>query len=161
MRSDYAKQLTATREKIAGLKDQLAGLESQPLPMAHALARVDAAVERLRDNGDRYRPHPTGAAFAWPEHGAVRFDPNRIGEVLAWLFPDALREALHREVSAFYAALGSDGTAPEDLEKQRAKLARDLFEQELAEERLITHAEAEGFRFDRRPDADPRAIAVD
>jgi hypothetical protein len=159
MRSDFAKQLDSTRNKIAALQSQLAGLQSAPLPKAEALARVDAAVDRLRDNGDRYRPHPTGAVFAWPEHGAVRFDPNRIGEVLAWMFPDAMRDALQREVAAFYTAHGSDGTAPADLEQQRAKVARELFEHELHEERLITEAEAAGFRFDRRPDADPRAIA--
>jgi len=159
MRSDFAKQLDNTRGKIAALQTQLAALQSAPLPRCEALARVDAAVDRLRDNGDRYRPHPTGAVFAWPEHGALRFDPNRIGEVLAWLFPDAMREALQREVAAFYAAHGSDGTAPADLEQQRAKAQRELFEHELHEERLITEAEAAGFRFDRRPDADPRAIA--
>lgn len=159
MRSDFAKQLDNTRSKIAALQSQLAALQSAPLPKAEALARVDAAVDRLRDNGERYRPHPTGAVFAWPQHGTVHFDADRLGEVLAWLFPDALREALQREVGEFYTRHGTDGTAPADLEQQRAKVARELFEHELHEERLITEAEAAGFRFDRRPDADPRAIA--
>lgn len=159
MRFDFAKQLDTTRDKIAALKDQLAGMERHPLPKAQALARVDAAVDRLRDNGERYRPHPTGAAFAWPKQSAVRFDADRIGEVLAWLFPDAMRTALQGEVEKFYAARGTEGIAPEDLQQQRAKVVRELFEHELHEERLITEAEAAGFRFDRRPDADPRAIA--
>lgn len=159
MSSDHAKRVAAAREKVAGLKADLARIEGLPIPQADALARVDETIAAWTDPARRLAI-PDGSAFAWPQYRAPEIGVSgRLHEVLAWLAPDLLRDVLRKQVETFYSSRGSDGTSPAKVETERAALQRKLFEAEITEERAIVESESTENPVPRRADADPRAIA--
>lgn len=161
-------EITAVRERIAETQAQITELENAPLPVSDARESARRTVERMAAKvaetgigrsffaADGFAEDPIRGIV-----GAFGQQPDALGPLLAWLYPDALLAALGREIDA--AAAGMTSGPP--LAKRpplRKKLEKDLYQLGVEEERLIVAAEAAGTVVYRRPDVDPAIVlAVD
>lgn len=161
-RSDWQARVAKLREQIAALKDERSTLDSAPVPKAEAYARIDQLIAATADhNGPSGYVLPRGHAFTVQDYqgrGLVNGSRHEdaLGPLLAWLFPDVIRDKLRELVDAEYG--GAAGVSEADRNKRLSAIYRELFELEVEEERAITAAEGDGVDLPRRPDADPAAI---
>jgi hypothetical protein len=152
-----SSDLATLRERIAAIKIDQAALNQAPLPRADVFARIDA------DLAHRLQHLPSGCngmSWVWPDRGALHLvnqDPKSAEALIIWLHGDALRKRLRAEVDSVLEGLPA-GLTDAQRREQELKLSRELFDLELAEERLISAAESQGRFIARRPDADPRAL---
>lgn len=152
----FDAELAKTRAQISDLVEQIAQVERAPHPSGVVKARARAKIEARAA-----RPN-VGAAI---EHGEDFRFPTIVGKsgaaidiegVFCWLFRDELIAAVDREIDE----AADDSLALDDAtrKRMRAELAAELFAAECKEEAIISAAETAGRTFDRRADADVRAV---
>jgi hypothetical protein len=172
--ADYEKNLSAIRSKIAGAKAEMERLDTDPMPKADFKRSISEAVAAsqsahattmdltLRGVAD---PDLATRGAAWQQLMTVvppihvsREHPTQIvplSPLLTWLAGDDIVRWLHAKVDAMdYAA----GPPMAERAKRRAELTQELHRLEVEEERTICRAEAAGFYFARRMDADPLIV---
>jgi hypothetical protein len=151
MSTKFATELTKVRGEISALKSRLNLLDSGKIPFEMAKASVDAFVDRLAGEGK-----PSANAFAY---GDVmnKPNPNWLLEFVCWLDPEKVRDRLYAEVARCYDD-GDPGIAPAQRRAEQARFERELFDLEVAEERLILRAAEAGVVLSRRGDANPAAV---
>lgn len=152
--------LSKIRTKIATTKSQLLDLDREPIAPGDVADRVDLVIQHL---AGRFDAAWVGSALSFPELDPSNRDdilaeactggPSP-GVLLAWLFPDLLRERLTELVIEH-----ADGTVPlADRPAERQRLEQDLYSLEVQEENLVVACEESGLEVFRRPDADPSII---
>jgi hypothetical protein len=163
--SGLYEKITRLRDEIDEVKVRLAWLNDAPLPLDEAKSNADALVEKLADchgqgritglfYADGYRNLFELSGRARLEGGITAVDA---GPVLAWLFPDLVRQRLHTMLEQEAQTLECGPPAAE-RKAQRAKQEKRLFELEIQEEQLIEQAESQGLEIYRRADVNPAAV---
>ena len=164
--------LVPIRKAIAKLKADIRRVQHAPRSGDELAASLDREIDRLRQAG---RPNLSalvdGATdeLKWPvttqslySLGQTRAGDsvNSVGQqrsvdtsaVLTWLFPDAMHDALHRELQALH---GGEGISAEERASRLATLRAKLLNLERIEETIITTEQPE---VPRRADLDLRAF---
>jgi hypothetical protein len=175
--NNYPVMVESQRQKIKAVKAQIKALASAPLPLVEAKQAADESLQRYVKGIQ----HPDSSArLMWffrhsddnsqqnhidlnrnkvLEHaGTASTGTNRceidLGPILAWLFPDLVRQRLHDLLEEQSKTLESGPPMPERKEKLE-KLEVELYELEEQEEAWIELAEIEDVEIIRRPDIDP------
>ena len=166
-----ADVITRCRHEIERLRERITEIVNSPRPLKEALARATAEIDALAERG---KPEVDGlidgASIAWatrplellartPDgmpvvaHGS-NFDALA---TFAWLLKPALIEAV---TTAVRQAGGDDADAVPLAARPKmiAALRTSMLELERVEERAIEEIESTGAAFERRADADPRAV---
>ncbi|MCC8364500.1 hypothetical protein LK996_15620 [Lysobacter sp. A6] len=144
-------KLARLREQIAAKKRDLADLDYVKVPREEAARSLDASIEMYAARGSL-----SAASFAEGRGLSGYTDSISAFNLLCWIAPDLVRKRFSDELDRLYeGAVAMDAHA---VDQKRATLERELFELEVAEERLIVQAEEAGQRINRRGDADPRAV---
>ncbi len=159
-----ASRLASLRAEITAMRAEIEALPAQPLPVADAIARLDAWIA---EQAARFDPGSAARAFA-TERGplgrvlavqGLRTGENSVavdmGPVLCSLFGTEIRERLG---AAIQAQTGTPGPRLADRPRALASREEELERLEIAEERLIRTAEAEGEPLARRADATPSIV---
>jgi hypothetical protein len=155
---DHASKLKKAREQIAAAKEAKQALTQSLISRETAYARLDDWIAQTgAEDGERYIP--SGGEFTAPHPGSVTLarGDRSIDSLLCWLLPDVLRAAMRKRIDAVYKLHG-DGISSEDRRARDAELDAQLLQIEIAEERIILAAEADGIHLPRRGDANPAAI---
>lgn len=158
------------RAEIAGLRDEVRAVKKAPYPSAEVKARVAATVDALAEMGaprvQRAVRHAGPPEFPemhvetrmWMEGKPFvgRATVPDTTALLAWMFPDAMKAALEREVQR----VADDAQAIPAAERptKLKALAGSILAAERQEEAIIMLADERGDTIHRREDADPRAI---
>jgi hypothetical protein len=159
--------------RVRELRDEIKQIQAAPYRAVDAKQRLDAWLDRLAEqgkpdvtqmvdyNGDIRLPQvsiPMGGHVLTPASpmvaGTAQQD-NAIG-LLAWLFRDAVREALHQQIDVV-----SDDAAAlshEDRARRMTETKDDLLAVEREAEHWFCRASSEGADIARAPDSDPRAV---
>ena len=159
-----ATRLASIRDQIAAIRAEIEALPAQPLPTEDALERLDRWIA---EQAARFDPGSAARAFA-TERGplgrvlavqGLRTGENSVavdmGPVLCSLFGPALREQL---AAAIQAQTGTPGPRLADRPRALSSREEELGRLEVAEERLVRAAEAEGEFLARRADASPAVV---
>jgi hypothetical protein len=168
---EIAPQIDAARAQIATLQNQLARVESAPLPSSEAKAlmrsQIDIMAERGRPDVSRLIECGGDIRFAKIQalkfglgdvspSPAIVFDAEAFG---AWLHRDAIVAALNAEIGKF--SDDSEAIAAPDRAQKIAQLKAEILSAERDEERLIeAQSGPQEARILRRSDADPRAVLL-
>lgn len=146
-----ASEVARIRDRIAAKKNELFALEQAKVPRDIADRAADNSIEWHAERG-----RISVASFA-DGHGLLsQVEKIRGFDLLCWISPDLVRKRFSDELDRFYEGVVAMDAA--SISKRRAALEAELFDLEVAEERLIAQAEEAGQRINRRGDADPRAI---
>jgi hypothetical protein len=162
--------VAALRQKIAGLKADLAETQAAPWPSQlvkqRARAQIDALAERGRpvclpaiEIGREIVFRTTDARVDVASAAGSAIGTAAVEDVLglvAWLFGSELIAAVEREISE--VADDAHALAPDDRKKRESALASEILQCERSEAALIEAAAADGIELPRRPDMDPRAV---
>lgn len=140
----------------ARLLDELYDIEHRPVPLAEA---QEAAEHAVRARAERTLAGLARASLLRPQDGRpqLRLDDNDARDLAFAAVADSVAEKLRRAIEAAY----SDGPTPlsaEERERELARLDKELFAAEMAEEGLVRSLEREGIEIARRPDMDPRVL---
>ena len=154
------------REKIEQFDGKAQTVSTAPLTVANAKKVARAEIEALAEAGrPDCAPLVRGQSIMWPRNTATQINssgtPIVVDDaraVLAWLHKDAMIAAVEAEVEAAAKVDGRKGYTDEKRAAELERIAAEKLAAEREEEALIAAIEAEGGRFDRRPDADPRAV---
>ena len=177
--ADPRQAVEQARREIARLRADLREVQAAPHPSAIVKARARQAIETLSERG---RPDVSGmvqhgeTAPAWPTHSlrvnlsASVVNPGAAHPVVglghaehadvlaltAWLFPDDLMARLETEI----AEASDDGKALTDEARASrvTEITSAILAAEREEEAVIRLIERAGGEFERRVDADPRAV---
>ena len=155
---DFRDAISRLRGELAQLRADAHRVRSAPLPKAVAKESIKRTVETM---GDRGRPYCDGLleghSIDWPDARRPEDVMAATRDLLAWLLPGALVEALEREVDA---VAGDDAEALTVDEKHETLQRIDalILQTERSEEASIEASEANGVPIARRFDADPRAL---
>jgi hypothetical protein len=161
---DVSATITALRAQIAALQDEIATLDSAPVPLAEAEMALIAGIDRL---AARYDPDLVLVSFT---HGgadlgtvellvppAGDYETQRAAAFLCFLHRDALVAVLSARLRALYDRDPALARTAVPLAERPARVRhlRDRMRTlEVEEERLILAAERQGVRLDRRADVD-------
>lgn len=159
-----AARLEAVRARVSQTQAEIEALPAQPLPVADAIARLDAwiaAKSELFDHGTAARAFATdrallgGVLAAQGVKTAESAVTTDLAPVLCALFGTEIRERLSAAIQAQTRAAGpSLAERPATLAALRAELER----LEREEERIIRDSESAGEPLARRPDASPAVV---
>jgi hypothetical protein len=148
--------LAQIRSQIDDLKVARDEIEVLPVSVEVAVDRAEKWAEWQVAKARQAAPTPSHFCQSqkrWDGAYQPFCDPG--ASVLAYM-GEAFIESVKKQVKAAYG--GDQGMA----EKQRldllAKNDAEILAAELAEEAIVRHAEKQGFKIDRRSDADPRAV---
>lgn len=164
--------LAVIRRNIGRIKADIRKVEQAPRSVEELAAVVDKEVERLRQAGS---PNLSAVidgvtdAVRWPvtTTSLHSFGMSRGGEsinsvgqarsvdvpaLVAWLFPEVMRDRLHAELSAQYSG---GGLSAEERATRLAELHGKLLAQERVEEHIISTEQPEQ---PRRVELDQRAF---
>ena len=161
-----AKRLTEVRDAIAAAADALARLPDRPLPLDEAQQRACDWVDAKAAAADMRRrctafcaPAPSLDMDQLLSADASELRKHDIqadlGPVLAWLFPEQLKERLCAELEANPP---TDALPMADREPERQRLEAELARLQAAEEIACRELEDSGQAVDRRDDADVSVI---
>lgn len=154
--NDLTKQIESLRSQIAAVKNELAALRVMPVAADDLPQRVAEVVKTLAARVDE---NTLGALVAASTPPGNQDDPLRLacfvadqpGILHAWLNPTDLTKKL-----TALARPHATGTVPLSERPQlQADLERRLFNLEVAEEKAICAAEAQGIEVFRRGGIDP------
>lgn len=160
------------RKEIEKLRERIAEIDSAPRPLDELIARATAEIEALANRGapDVDGLIDAGLAIGWATRPLDLLGRSADGMVialngssvdtmatLAWLFKRQLTDAV---VAAVREASGPDDDAIPIAARPKmlASVRTSLLELERIEETAVEEIEATGAMFERRPDADPRAV---
>ena len=153
------------REKIEQLDAEAHAVSTAPLTVANAKKAARAEIEALAEVGrPDCAPLVRGYSMKWSSktatqvNGSIPVVVDDARAVLAWLHKDAMIAAVEAEVEAAAKVDGRKGYTDEKRAAELERIATEKLSAEREEEALIEAIEKEGGRFDRRPDADPRAV---
>lgn len=152
----FDTELAKTRAQIRDLLERITQVERAPHPSGVVKARARAKIEARAARPNVRVAIEHGEDFRFPtivEKTGAAID---VEGLLCWLHRDALIAAVEREIDE--AADDSKALDATTRKRMRADLAAELFAAESLEEAIIAAAEAVGRTFDRRADADVRAI---
>jgi hypothetical protein len=161
--SSPREAIDAARREIEALTARIAEIESAPYPLAEAVAKIEAAVDALAVNGAPELDGilAGGREIVWPSDirlmGEGAMSIPDVPALIAWLDPLALKRRLVGELEE---AVGDDKNAipRADRPKMIADVRERLLVIERIEEAAISELEETGIEFERRPEADPRAV---
>jgi hypothetical protein len=148
--------LTAVRQQIADVRQEIAATRAMPMRRASQLEAVRAYLAGL---AQRAQPKigfdaKGGARVTWVEDMASKDDI--VGLLALVLGPQQLAAAFSRELDE--QPEPADAVSPLEREKRLAELTQRLFGFEQCEEGLITKAHADGIDVLRRGDASPACV---
>ena len=159
-----ASRLASLRDQITAIRAEIEALRAQPLPTEDALERLDRWIA---EQAARFDPGSAARAFS-TERGplgrvlavqGLKTSENAVATDLApllcSLFGAEIRERLG---AAIQAQTGSPGPRLADRPRALSSRTEELERLEIAEERLIRTAEAEGEPLARRADATPSIV---
>ncbi|PPD09711.1 MAG: hypothetical protein CTY36_02935 [Methylocystis sp.] len=152
----FDTELAKTRTQIRDLLERVAQVERAPHPSGVVKARARAKIEARAARPNVRVAIEHGEDFRFPtivEKTGAAID---VEGLLCWLHRDALIAAVEREIDE--SADDSKALDATKRKRMRADLVAELFAAESLEEAIIAAAEAVGRTFDRRADADVRAI---
>ena len=152
----FDAELAKTRAEIDDLHEQIAQVERAPHPSSVAKARARAKIEARAARPNVRVAIEHGEDFRFPITVKKSGAAIDVEGLFCWLFRDQLIAAVELEIDEF----ADDSKALDDATRKRtcAELAAELFAAELKEEAIISAGEAIGRTFDRRADADVRAV---
>jgi hypothetical protein len=150
-----ADAIEAVRGEIRTVRERIAIIRSAPLPKAaqqhlaaeYTVRMAQAARPQVRVVNDQLRVSYRGDMAATED----------VVSLLAWIMPEALCEALERELAAAQPAR-TDAMSSGERMQRTAELDVQLLALERREEALITAAQEQGLVIERRPDASPLAV---
>ena len=158
--------LASVRDDLARLDADAHAVRTAPLPSDEAKAAAQRHVEAL---AERARPDVRGLVefqrkIEWPRStlqdiggaGAVALAMPDARGLLAWLHPEAMTEALEREIDL--VADDAQAIGADEREARLAEIAAEKLQAERREEAVIEAAADAGTILERRPDADPVAV---
>ena len=166
--------VTRCRSEIGKLHERIDAIRDAPRPLEECIARATAEIEALAQRGE---PDMDGllaeaTSIGWPTRQLDLLARTRDGAVvaangstldamavMAWLFKPQLTKA----VTAVLREQGhdnADAMPMSERPKRTADLRASKLEIERLEEQAIEEIEATGAAFERRPDADPRAVLM-
>jgi hypothetical protein len=162
--SSPREAIDAARREIETLTARIAEIEAAPYPLAEAVAKIEAAVDALATNG---APELDGILaggneIVWPSdirlmgEGAISI-PD-VPAFVAWLDPLALKRRLVGELEEAVGDDDKDAIPRADRLKMIGDVRERLLAVERIEEAAIGELEEAGVEFERRPNADPRAV---
>lgn len=151
----FPTRLADLRAKIERLQIEISGVEEAPVDLAQAYARADAWVEKQTE---RCPIDAMEFLYTRQRFGLLYHQHEDVAALALWLDPQAAKKRLRDAIDQCYAARGSEGLSDEQRRIRLNKAKDELYELELAEERLIREAEAQGIELPRRSGADPRAL---
>lgn len=148
--------LAQIRSQIDDLKFRRDEIEALPVAAEVAVDRAEKWAEREVAQARQAAPTPSYFSVSQKMWAEVYMPNCEPGAILLAYMGEAFVESVKMQVKAAY---GDDrGTT----EKQRLGLLAqndaEILAAELAEEAIVRHAERQGFKIDRRRDADPRAV---
>jgi hypothetical protein len=162
--SSPREAIDAARREIETLTTRVGEIESAPYPLAEAVAKIEAAVDALAMNG---APELDGILaggneIGWPSDmrlmGEGAISVPDVPAFIAWLDPLALKRRLVGELEEAQGDDDKDAVPRADRPKMIADVRERLLAVERAEEAAVTELEDTGVEFERRPEADPRAV---
>ena len=166
--------VTHCRSEIEKLHQRIDAIRDAPRPLEECIARATAEIEALAQRGE---PDMDGllaeaTSIGWPTRQLDLLARTRDGAVvaangstvdamavLAWLFKSQLTKAV-TTVLREQGSENGDAMPMSERPKRIADLRASMLEIERVEEQAIEEIEATGAAFERRPDADPRAVLV-
>lgn len=158
MSDKYQNEVQALRDKINSVKEELEDLDSGPVPRDVAISRIDEWIAFRIDQSNDAAKHFLAQEYTrQPALAASRTNVDHSEIIFARYATDLIRASLIAEIDKIYADAGP-GLSSADLAKKRREIEARLFKLEVAEERAIVAAAANGVPIPRRRDADPRAI---
>ena len=159
-----ASRLASLRDQITAIRAEIERLPQQALPIPDAMDRLD---HWIAENSARFDPSQAARAFI-TERGplgrvlavqGLKTSENAVATDLApllcSLFGAEIRERLG---AAIQAQTGTPGPRLADRPRALSSRTEELERLEIAEERLIRTAEAEGEPLARRADATPSIV---
>lgn len=152
----FDTELAKTRAEISDLLERIAQVERAHHPSNGVKARARAKIEARAVPPNVRVAIEHGEDFRFPtivEKTGAAID---VEGLLYWLLKDQIIAAVEREIDD--AADDSKALDATTRKRMRADLAAELFAAESREEAIISAAEAIGRTFDRRADADVRAV---
>jgi hypothetical protein len=148
--------LAKTRAEVRDLLERIAQVERARHPSGVVKARARAKIEARAARPNVRVAIEYGEDFRFPIIVGNTDAAIDVEGLLCWLFKDQLIAAVEREIDE--AADDSKALDATTRKSMRADLAAELFAAESQEEAIISAAEAVGRTFDRRADADVRAV---
>ena len=157
-----ARRLTELRDQIAAASDALARLPDRPLPLDEAQQRACDWVDAKAAAADMRRrctafcaPAPSLDMDQLLSADASELRKHDIqadlGPVLAWLFPEQLKQRLCAELEQHPP---EDALPAAERGPERQRLEAELHRLQAVEEIACRELEADGHHVDRRDDAD-------
>jgi hypothetical protein len=132
--------------------------------MSEAVAKIEAAVDALAVNGAPELDSilAGGNESVWPSDirlmGEGAMSIPDVPALIAWLDPLALKRRLIGELEEAVGDDDKNAIPRSDRPKMIADVRERLLAVERGEEAAITELEETGIEFERRPEADPRAV---
>jgi hypothetical protein len=152
--------IETTRAEIAALKERLTTIDAAPLPASELTPQIERMVDGLAVAPELDDLVVGGREIAWPTRmqftGSGAFHTADPVALLCWLFPGEVKDRLLGELEKI--ASGDDAIATSDKPALVAGVREQLLILERSEEAAIAELEASGIEFERRPEADPRAV---
>ena len=156
---EFHEALSAIRDLNARLRDRRRRIERAPAPMEEAVAADD---RHLRHTAETCGVDALlGDLMGGGGRGAARVpavETKAMTKLLTAAAADLVRDCLVRRLEAAYEGTDARPLSADERAKALARLDGEIFDAELAEERLIREAERAGLSVLRRADADPRAL---
>ncbi|MGD9543558.1 MAG: hypothetical protein AB7F41_10620 [Methylocystis sp.] len=149
-------ELAKTRAEISDLLNRIAQVDCAPHPSGLVKQRARTKIEARAARPNVRVAIEHGEDFRFPTNVEKAGAAIDVEGLLCWLHRDALIAAVEREIDE--AADDSKALDATTRKRMRTELAAELFAAETREETIISAAEAVGRTFDRRADADVRAV---
>jgi len=142
------------REKIAVLKRERIALNTLPVTLDEATAKVDAWIERMVS--DARALAPSAGDFARPNYTVRAQSTNHDALLMRAYLGSHFGEAIKKDLQTFYQ--DKPGVSPMERTEKIRDIEIKILHAEFAEESMIRAAEEANFTIIRRADADPRAV---
>jgi hypothetical protein len=161
MRSKHEEQLAKARASIEKIRSAIGDLDQGLCPQQDALAKLDEWLDTQVASLNRWPVHV--ADFTHPANkasGVSGLDESGAAGLFVQVMRDQIRAHFAAKIADQYAGKVAIALSTNERAKRQAELESDLYEAELAEERIIVDAERAGFYFARRSNVNPQVLVA-
>jgi hypothetical protein len=161
MRSKHEDQLVKARASIDKIRSAISDLDQGLCPQPEAFAKLDEWLDMQVASLNRWPVHV--ADFTHPANKAREISgltESGAAGLFVQVMRDQIRSHLAAKIVAEYEAKSGIAMSADKRDRTRASLESELYEAELAEERIIVDAERAGFYFARRSNVNPKVLVA-